>query len=162
MKNNYTFELESIMDSMITTGAFLTSGNKHKANAMTISWGSVGYMWRKPIFIAIVSNIRYTKEFLDQGKNFTISIPYDKDKEKALQFCGHNSGRTVDKKTYAGIRFIQSKIVESPIVEGCNRYYECKVVFKQEIELEKIDSETIYKDGECEHTMYFGEIVAQY
>ena len=60
MKNNYTFELENMMDSMITTGAFLTSGNKHKANTMTISWGSVGYMWRKPIFIAIVSNIRYT------------------------------------------------------------------------------------------------------
>ena len=44
----------------------------------------------------------------------------------------------------------------------CNRNYEYKVVFKQEIDLEKIDSEPIYKDEECENTMYFGEIVGQY
>lgn len=162
MKNNYTFELEEVMDSIKNTGAFLTSGNNSKANTMTISWGSIGYMWRKTIFIIIVSNIRYTKEFIDFENTFTISIPYNGSKERALQICGHNSGRDVDKEELAQIKFIPSKLVSSPIVKGCNRYYECKVMFKERIDLSKIDKETQYKDEESEHTIYFGEIVAQY
>lgn len=162
MKGNYTCELKNTMDWMNTKGAFLTSGDKHKANTMTISWGSIGYMWKKPIFIIIVSNTRYTKKFIDYTNTFTVSVTYDKKMEEALQICGHSSGINTDKEAQANIRFIQSKIVDSPIVEDCNKYYECKVVLKQDIDLEKIDNETIYKNGESEHTMYFGEIVAQY
>lgn len=162
MKNNYTFELEEVMDNIKNTGAFLTSGTNSKANTMTISWGSIGYMWRKALFIIIVSNIRYTKEFIDSENTFTISSPYNGSKESALQICGHNSGRDVDKEELAQIKFIPSKLVSSPIVEGCNRYYECKVMFKERVDLSEIDKETQYKEDEAEHTIYFGEIVAQY
>ena len=162
MENNYTFELENVVDNLQNIGAFLTSGNQSKANTMTIKWGSIGYMWRKPIFIILISNIRYTKEFIDTENNFTVSIPYNKTKETALDICGHNSGRNVNKEELANIKFIPSKIVGSPIVEGCNRYYECKVIFKQVIDSSKIDKEIHYEDGEAEHTLYFGEILAQY
>nr|WP_297427803.1 flavin reductase [Clostridium sp.] len=162
MENNYTFELEKAIDNLENTGAFLTSGNQSKANTMTISWGSIGYMWRKPIFVILISDIRYTKEFIDIENTFTVSIPYNKNKAAALDICGHNSGRNINKEEAANIKFIPSKIVSSPIVEGCNRYYECKVVFKQTVDSSKIDKETHYKDEEVEHTLYFGEIVAQY
>lgn len=162
MENNYTFELENVVDNLENIGAFLTSGNKSKANTMTIKWGSIGYMWRKPIFIILISNIRYTKEFIDTENTFTVSIPYNETIETALDICGHNSGRDVNKEELANIKFIPSKIVGSPIVEGCNRYYECKVIFKQVIDSSKIDKETHYEDGEAEHTLYFGEILAQY
>ena len=162
MGSNCTFDLENVVDNLESTGAFLTSGNQNKANTMTISWGSIGYMWRKPMFIILISNIRYTKEFIDTENTFTISIPYNKNKETALEICGHKSGKNINKEELANIKFIPSKIVGSPIVEGCNRYYECKVVFKQTIDSSKIDKETPYKDEEVEHTLYFGEIVAQY
>ena len=162
MENNYTFELENVIDNLANTGAFLTSGNQSKANTMTISWGSIGHMWRKPVFIILISNIRFTKEFIDSENTFTVSIPYNKNKETALDICGHNSGKNVNKEELAHIKFIPSKILGSPIVEGCNRYYECKVMFKQVIDSSKIDKETHYEDGEVEHTLYFGEIVAEY
>lgn len=162
MKNSYTLEAEDALDNLKNKGAFLTSGNKDKANTMTISWGSIGYMWRKPIFTIIMSNIRYTKEFIDSEKNFTVSIPYNKSKEIELQICGHNSGRDINKEDLAKIKFTPAKVVSSPIVEGCNRYYECNVVFKEKIDLSNIDKETSYKEDESEHTIYFGEIVAQY
>lgn len=151
-----------MVDSLENIGVFLTSRNQSKANTMTIKWGSIGYMWRKPIFIILISNIRYTKEFIDTENTFTVSIPYNKTKETALDICGHNSGRNVNKEELANIKLIPSKIVGSPIIEGCNRYYECKVVFKQVIDSSKIDKETHYEDGEAEHTLYFGEILAQY
>lgn len=162
MENNYTFELENVIDNLANTGAFLTSGNQSKANTMTISWGSIGHMWRKPVFIILISNIRFTKEFIDSENTFTVSIPYNKNKETALDICGHNSGRNTNKEELANIKLISSKIVSSPIIEGCNRYYECKVMFKQVIDSSEIDKETHYEEGEVEHTLYFGEIVAEY
>ena len=104
----------------------------------------------------------YDKEFIDAENTFTVSIPYNKTKETALDICGHNSGRNVNKEELANIKFISSNIVDSPIVDGCNRYYECKVIFKQVIDSSKIDKETNYEDREVEHTLYFSEIVAEY
>ncbi|NOW90519.1 flavin reductase (DIM6/NTAB) family NADH-FMN oxidoreductase RutF [Clostridium beijerinckii] len=162
MKNSFSFDMENTIDNMKVSGAFLTSGDKNKSNTMTISWGCIGYMIKKPIFVAMVSNIRYTKEFIDKNNTFTVSIPYNKSKEKALKICGHNSGRDMNKEIEADIKFVQAKSIDSPIVEGCDRYYECKIVFKQEIDLEKVDDTMIYGDNEAKHTIYFGEIIEEY
>ena len=45
MGNNYTFDLENVVDNLENTGAFLTSGNQNKANTMTISQESIGYVY---------------------------------------------------------------------------------------------------------------------
>jgi len=165
MKDAFTYGVEEGMDNLFKQGAFLTAGDTKKANTMTVSWGSIGFMWKKPVFMALVRQTRYTKEFLDNGNEFTISIPYGDEMKKALGICGSKSGRDVDKEDIANIKLIMGKKVKTPVVEGCNKYYECKVVFKQDMDLDNIDEEIkaqCYKDGETEHTLYFGEIVEQY
>ncbi|NFH88684.1 flavin reductase family protein [Clostridium botulinum] len=165
MKETFTEGLEISMDNLYKTGAFLTCGNENKANTMTISWGSVGYIWRRPIFMALVRETRYTKEFLDSGDNYTISIPFEGSMKSSLTICGTKSGRDVDKEKEANIKFLPSKSVSSPIVHGCNKYYECKIMFKQEMDLDNIDPEIkdkFYDEGESKHVLYFAEILESY
>lgn len=158
----YENSIDYAIKSIKNNGAFLTSGNKHQANTMTISWAGLGHLWKKDVFIIVVSNIRYTKEFIDSENTFTISIPYSDNMKDELDFCGHNSGRKINKEEAGHIKFSDSKMVNSPIIDGCNMYYECKVVFKQNMDLTSIDKEIIHNEEEAEHTIYFGEIVDSY
>lgn len=166
MKETFTEGLEISMDNLYKSGAFLTCGNKENANTMTISWGSVGYIWRKPIFMALVRETRYTKKFLDSNDNYTVSIPFNENMKSALTICGTKSGRNIDKEKEAHIKFISSKSVKSPIIDGCNQYYECKIMFKQEMNLDNINPEIKEKfyghQGESKHVLYFGEILENY
>ena len=165
MEGKLTDNLEKSFEKLYTQGAFLTAGNGDKFNTMTISWGSVGFMWRKPVFMALVRESRYTNEFLDLDKNFTISIPFSEEMKKALSICGTKSGRDVDKEKEANIKFVPSKSMDTPIVDNCDKYYECKVVFKQEMNLEGLNKDiknTFYGPSETKHVLYFGEIIEQY
>lgn len=165
MRDTFTFDLENIMDNLYRGGAFFTVGDKNKANTMTISWGSIGFMWKKPMFMALIRESRYSNEFLGKNKTYTVSIPHKGTMKEALKICGTKSGRNIDKEKEAGIKFIPSKIVETPIVEGCEKYYECRVVFKQEMDLSNIDEQikiSCYPENETKHILYFGEILTQY
>lgn len=164
MKDTFTHELEKSMDSLYKKGAFFTAGDSNKANTMTISWGSVGFMWRKPMFMALIRTTRYTNEFLDLGTTYTISIPENGDMKEALSICGTKSGRDIDKEKEAGIRFINGRSVETPVVEGCKKYYECKVVLRQEMDLDKMDKDIVKScyESDAKHILYFGEIIEEY
>ena len=155
-------QIEKSLNSLNSIGGFLTSGNKIKANTMSISWGSIGYMWKKKIFSVVISDIRYTKEFIDKENTFTISIPYDRSFDKALDLCGHNSGRNINKEMLADLKFIPGKVVNSPVIDGCSAYYECRVLLKQKVDVNSINPELNLDEEENGYTMYFGEIVGQY
>lgn len=165
MNNNFTRDAGKALDNLRIKGAFLTGGDLNNANTMTISWGSIGFMWRRPVFMALVRESRYTNEFLKSGEAFTVSIPYDNNLKEALKICGSKSGRDVNKEELANIKFIKSKSVETPIVEGCNKYYECKILYKNKMDLNNFDkdlAEQFYNDKNVEHVLYFGEIVEEY
>ncbi|GIM27927.1 hypothetical protein CPJCM30710_05930 [Clostridium polyendosporum] len=156
--------LEKGMENLHKTGAFLTVKNEDKVNTMTISWGSIGYMWGRPVLTVMVRKSRYTYELLEKIDNFTVSIPYGDKLQSALALCGKKSGRNTDKCKEANISFASSKEVDSPIVDNCNMYYECKVVYKGEMDksllIPEID-EKFYSNNDY-HVLYFGEIVAAY
>lgn len=165
MENNFTLGLEEAIKNLCTTGAFLTVSEGDRVNSMTISWGSVGFMWRKPMFMALVRESRYSNEFLKTGATYTVSIPYGENMKKALSICGTKSGRDVDKKVEAGIKYLPSKKVATPIVDNCNKYYECKVMLSQPMDLDKLDKDIVksyYGEGETKHILYFGEILETY
>lgn len=165
MNNNFTRDAEKALDNLHINGAFLTGGDLNNANTMTISWGSVGFMWRRPVFMALVRESRYTNEFLKSGETFTVSIPYDDKLKEELQICGSTSGRDVNKEELANIKFIKSKSVETPVIEGCNRYYECKILYKNKMDLNNFDkdlAEQFYKGENIGHILYFGEIIEEY
>ena len=165
MKETFTNNLEIAMDWIYKQGGFLTVGNMGNANTMTISWGSIGYMWRKPMFIVLVREERYTNEFLKDGDTYTVSIPYGDTLKDALKICGSTSGRNTNKEKRANIKFINGKEINTPVIYGCNKYYECKIILKQPIDLDKLnekDKEIFYKDGNTKHILYFGEIISEY
>lgn len=169
MTVDFISNMERGFTNLHTKGAFLTVKSGEKANPMTISWGSIGFMWQKPVFIVMVRRSRYTYELIEKADNFTVSIPYlnEKDNPKmqeALIVCGTKSGRDMDKCQAAKVNLVSSKIVDSPVVEGCNLFYECKIVYKQPMIKEMLSEEiqkTMYADDDY-HTYYYGEIVACY
>ena len=54
--------------------ALVSAGNKNKCNTMTVSWGGVGVLWGKNVVYIFIRDSRYTKEFLDNGEFFSLSV----------------------------------------------------------------------------------------
>jgi len=164
MKINITEHLEKGMECLQTEGAFLTVKSGEKINTMTIGWGNVGYVWNRPIFTVMVRKSRYTHELIENCDNFTISIPLSKKLKNALMVCGSKSGRDFNKFKECNLTLENSKKVDTPIIGECELHYECKIVYKQEMNsalLSKNIVESSYKDGDY-HTLYYGEIVESY
>lgn len=159
----YNDKLKEMLDQ-ISKGAFLTVTNGEKTNTMTIGWGNVGIIWDKPIFMVAVRYSRYTYDLLKQAKDFTVSIPIEKDLKKELAYCGTYSGRDVNKFKECNLNIRDGRRVTSPIIENCEFHYECKIVYKQAMETKTLDNnikERFYKDNDF-HILYFGEIVDCY
>lgn len=164
MKVNFTENLERGMESLRTQGAFLIVRSGEKIDTMTIGWGNVGYVWNRPIFTVMVRKSRYTHELIENSDNFTVSIPLNKNLKSALTVCGSKSGRDIDKFKECNLTLENSKKVDTPIISECELHYECKIVYKQEMNsalLSKNIVESSYKDGDY-HTLYYGEIVETY
>ncbi|WP_058486646.1 flavin reductase family protein [Defluviitalea phaphyphila] len=152
------------VNQQLPKGAFLTVKNKEKSNTMTIGWGSIGLIWGKPIFIAMVRYSRHTYDLIKESKEFTISVPLKGQLKKELGFCGSKSGRDMDKFKECGLTPIKGKVLETPIIDGCDLYYECKVVYNQAIDpslLDKNIDEKWYSNHDY-HVIYYGEILASY
>lgn len=145
-------------------GAFLTVKDQQRINTMTIGWGTIGYNWRKPVFAVLVRYSRYTYQLLEQSKEFTVSIPLHNELQKSLAVCGTKSGRDIDKFKECNLTLQPGQVVDTPVIGGCNVYYECKVIYQQAMEPALI-SNSIHQDcypaGDY-HVIYYGEIVACY
>lgn len=164
MALDFTKCMEKGMKYLSKQGAFLTSKHEDKVNTMTVSWGSVGYMWGKPIFTVMVRKSRYTHGIIEKANSFTLSIPTNSDLKKELGICGSKSGRDVNKYEVANIELQNSNDVESPIIKGCGVYFECKIIYKSDIDpaLLKGDSNASWYYNEDYHTTFYGEIVNCY
>ncbi|MDR1705290.1 MAG: flavin reductase family protein [Clostridiales bacterium] len=152
--------LDTVMKHFIKKGGFLTAKAGEQVNTMTISWGFVGFVWGRPHFICFVRPQRHTYGIIERADSFTVSVPLG-DMENELEICGTKSGRDTDKSQV--VRFIPAKSVESPVVEGCGRYFECRINYKDVFDGEALPDfikTANYKDDF--HHMYFGEIVEAY
>ena len=173
MDFDYTLNLVESLKSMKKRGAFLTvKDNEGKVNTMTIGWGNVGIDWERPIFTVLVRESRYTHSLLENAEDFTVSIPLDDKMNKALGYCGSKSGRDFNKYKECNINLVDSKVVNSPAIENCQMVYECKIVYKHNMDMEFLDKDIKnkwyvevdnkwYNPGDC-HTIYYGEIVNCY
>ncbi len=153
----FSKNMEKMMDYFTTSGAFLTVKSGEEVNTMTIGWGFVGYLWGKPYFIVAVRPQRHTFKLIENANDFTVSVPFGTLKEE-LKICGTKSGADIDKSKV--VTFKDSKSVNSPIVDGCDVYYECIIKygdsFKENL-MEKQIIDSFYKDDY--HKLYFGEII---
>ena len=158
----YNENLEKNME-ILSKGAFLTTKTGSKINSMTISWGAIGFMWGKPIFMVMVRPQRYTYGIIEKTNEFTVTIPYKK-MSKELAFLGSKSGKDMNKLSELNLSTVDSEKINTPVLEIEGMHFECKVVYKTTMSAENLN-ETINKDKyplEDYHTLYFGEIVSSY
>ncbi|ACV64644.1 flavin reductase domain protein FMN-binding [Desulfofarcimen acetoxidans DSM 771] len=158
--NEHTKELFE----QLPKGAFLTVKHEDKIDTMTIGWGTVGYIWQKPIFTVAVRYSRYTHEIISKSQEFTVSIPVNKDLKQALATCGTKSGRDIDKFKECGLTAEAGKVITTPVIGECDLHYECKIVYKQDMEPAQASDDihkTCYPKGDF-HVLYYGQIVACY
>lgn len=148
---------------VLSKGAFLTTAADGQVNTMTIAWGSIGFVWAKPVFMAMVRPSRHTYQLIEKSGEFTVSIPLN-DMQQALALCGTKSGRDMDKMAAAGLSTLPGQKVSTPAIAGCGLHFECKVLYKQAMTSENLETEINskkYGTGDY-HTLYFGEIVSAY
>lgn len=152
------FEDCNAMNTAFNTGAFVCSGG----NVMVASWGFIGTMWGKKVFVAPIRDSRYTKEKIDATGEFTVSVPPAGEMKKEIAFCGSKSGRDYDKWKETGMKQRPAKVAGGCVVDGCVKYYECKVLGV--VPMGGMDLALVAKWYATPdlHNFYFGEIVAEY
>jgi flavin reductase (DIM6/NTAB) family NADH-FMN oxidoreductase RutF len=136
-------------------------GEKGLPNVMAIGWGTIGIIWRKPIFVVLVRPSRYTYRLMEETGEFTVNIAPPELKE-VVQYCGTVSGRDHNKFKEKGLTAIPSKKIKTPMIKECLLHFECRVVHKNDLipsELETSIIPTLYPKGDF-HRVYFGEILA--
>lgn len=157
--NNFQTDLFSLFAEdwfLLTAGDFKTGD----FNAMTVSWGTIGIIWGKPVFMAMVRPGRHTFKFIEKYSDFTIAAFPSKYKE-ALKLCGVRSGRDTDKVKLSGLTPCESSLVAAPSYEEAKLILECRKIYTDKLHPENFVLPSIedhYKDKDY-HTLYYGEII---
>lgn len=157
-------ELSNEALDQLTRGAFLSVKSGEISNTMTIGWGALGYMWGKPVFMAMVRLSRYTYELMENADDFTVSLPTKDSMKEELGFCGRISGRDCNKFKECSLNLKEGDTTQSPLIEGCKLYLECRTIYKQQMTDENLDKalkDRWYGDDDY-HVMYYGEITKAY
>ncbi len=101
---------------MLVTSGKIGDGN---FNTMTANWGFFGTIWFSPSVLLVLRPQRYTLEFIEKGKDFTISILPEQFRA-VYGLMGGSSGRESNKMKDNPLTPIESEKVESPsYAESC-------------------------------------------
>lgn len=143
---------------MLLTGGEYNSG---QYNTMTISWGSIGYIWSRPLIHVIVRPQRYTFEFMERYDTFTVCA-FPAQYHKALSVLGVKSGRDGNKIAEVGLTPIAASCVQAPAFAEAELIFECRKVYSQDFDPDRFIDPAIDQNYPTRdyHRMYYGEIVA--
>lgn len=136
----------------------IASGREGNFNTMTASWGGMGVLWNTNVCFAFVRPSRYTYEFMEREKYFSLSF-FGEGNRKALQFCGAHSGRDTDKMAGAGLTPIFD--APAPYFNECRLSLVCRKMYFQDIDPGNFLDPAIsgsYPQGDY-HRVYVGEII---
>ncbi len=147
---------------MLNHGGLLLAsiGNAGKPNVMTIGWGLIGTLWRKPVFTVAVRPSRYTYRLIEETGCFTVNVPA-KGMKEVVKYCGTFTGRVHNKFMEKGLNTTPGITVIAPTIAECAINYECKVLYKVKVRPKTLTEEVCskcYPKGNY-HTLYFGEIL---
>lgn len=150
------------LSNYTTRGCFIVSGDT--PNVMTASWGFIGVMWGKRVAVVPIRDSRFTKQIIDKSKEFTMCIPYGEKFSKELKLCGTKSGRDMIKYRECGFSLTKAKSVDTYTIDGCDAYFECRVMQALTFEGQDIAPEIAEQYGATPdyHNFYIAEIVEEY
>ena len=118
---------ENPIDLFDQKWALVTAGVPGEVNTMTISWGSLGELWNKPVVTVYVSSSRYTHEFMERNGHFTVAF-FPEECRSALEYLGSHSGRDGDKIAASGLtlEWLESGL---PSFKEADMIIECKKIY---------------------------------
>ena len=159
MKSIKPEELQKNTFSMIGKEWLLVTACKEgKVNTMTASWGGLGVMWGKNVAFIVLRPQRYTKEFVDAGETFSLSV-LDESYRKTLSYLGTVSGRNEDKVAKSGLTVTEEDGTQ--YFEEANTVLVCRKLYAQPYDpscfIDKSCDEKWYPEKDY-HTMYIAEI----
>ncbi len=141
----------------------LTSGTLDNYNMMTVSWGSIGCLWNKPIVQIFVRPQRYTYGFIEENESFTL-CSFPDHYRKALNILGSISGRDGDKLSKTNLTIKPSTKISAPSYEEASLILECRKIYRQKMDPVGFLDDSIkdhYPVNDY-HVIYFGEILAAF
>lgn len=155
---------ENVFDLLDKEWMLITAGDKDRYNTMTASWGSFGFLWRKPISIIFVRPQRHTYQFTEEFDTYTLSFFGHGNYRKELSFCGSKSGRDYDKAKETGLSPMITP-TSSIAFEQARLIIECRKLYADDIKpdsfIDKLIDEEIYPTKD-HHRFYIGEITGCY
>ncbi len=141
----------------------LTTGTMHDCNMMTVAWGSIGCMWRKPFAQIVVRPQRHTYNYLEKHDSFTLCA-FPKKHREDLEIMGSVSGKDGNKLKQTSLTLKPSKFVSSPCYKEANLILECKKIYFQDMDPKGFLDKNIIKNYPLKdyHRIYYGEILAAF
>ncbi len=136
----------------------VTAGKREAFNTMTASWGGLGVLWNSPVSMIFVRPSRYTYEFIEREREYTLSF-FGPEEKRALQICGSKSGRDIDKVKETGLTPLFDQ--PAPYFEQARLVLVCRKLYTHDLDPAAFLDPAImgsYKNGDY-HRMYVGEIV---
>lgn len=114
-----------------------------KINAMTAAW-AIPVSHRPALVVVHIAPQRYTHDLIMGAKEFGLSI-LSEDQVEISQHAGTLSGRNTDKFESGIIKTKPSRVISTPVLEGCIATMECRL-------------EKAIAMGD--HTIFVGRVVA--
>lgn len=140
----------------------ITAGDKNKVNTMTASWGGVGVLWGQDVVTAYIRPQRYTKEFVDEQKCFSLSF-FNGNYKKELGVLGSVSGRDQDKIN--DVHFHVTFLEDVPTFEEASTVFIVEKIYEDTIKPENFKDlsldEKWYPQKDY-HSAYIAKIKAVY
>lgn len=155
--------------SGVSRGCLLTTKADGQVNTMSISWGTMGIEWNKPIATVFVRGSRHTKGLLDKNPEFTVNIPVGQTDKQIISLCGTKSGRDLDKIKELGLTTVEPESISVPAIRELPLTLECRVLYAQQQLPACIrgDGVSSHYNADADihdnyHTAYYAEIVSAY
>ena len=135
--------------------------NNNIENALTIGWGALGILWRKPCCTIYINKKRYSKSIFDNASGFSVSFFDEASKEPLMNYYGKLSGRDVDKMNEGPFKVIHDQETGIPYFDNASLVIICEKMASSDFDINLINENNIvewYKrDGV--HTIYYGKII---
>lgn len=143
-------------------GLLLAAGDKNSNNAMTIGWGALGNIWERgtSTMTVYVAQGRYTHEFMEKTKYFTVMV-FDDDHKEVLRYMGSHSGRDGDKAAALSLHTLYTEN-GTPYYAEASEVYECEVIYHAPFDPKGFGDmpKRFYENFPAGiHSMYIGKIV---
>ncbi|MBR3920966.1 MAG: flavin reductase [Oscillospiraceae bacterium] len=142
----------------------LTAGDENNYNTMTASWGTMGVMWNKNIFMAVVRPSRFTYSLMENNDTFSVSM-FGKNYREALSFCGSYSGKEGDKnEKVKELGLNMTMIDNTPAFDESEIVLVCKKLYVQPMDKAFYLDNALFETNGTQplHTAFWGEIIGAY